>query len=288
MHLEEIWRYPVKSLAGERLDNATILGDGIAGDRVVRVRGATGRRITARQFPRLLGLHGTLADDGEPLVDGEPWTSLAVLAAVRAASSPDVELIRDDSRIRFDVLPISVATDGAVAALGIDVRRLRPNLVLGGVDGLAEREWYGRAIRIGDAVVGVLQVRGRCVMTTYDPETLEQDHGVPQRIVDEYGGRFALDCYVLEPGGAKLGDEVELLGHWTLDPSAARSQLGAVRPTRSPEGQGEAAEEEEGSRRPHPGSRQAASSVADETAASNADHRSGDAGIRSPSAPTDT
>lgn len=230
VHLEQIWRYPVKSLAGERLPRATILGDGIAGDRVVRVRGATGRRVTARQFPRLLGLRGTLGADGEPLVDGVPWRSSAALAAVRAASTGDVELIRDDSRIRFDVLPISVSTDGAVSALGIDVRRLRPNLVLGGVEGLAEREWRGRALRIGGAVVGVLQVRGRCVMTTYDPDTLEQDLGVLQEIVDDYDGRFALDCYVVESGEVAVGDEVELLGHWTLEPDVARAQLGAVRP----------------------------------------------------------
>jgi uncharacterized protein len=230
VHVAEIWRYPVKSLAGERLTEAVIRTDGIAGDRVVRVRGATGRRITAREHPGLLGLKGTLGPDGEPLVDGARWDSLEALAAVRAASLPDVELIRDESRIRFDVLPISVATDGAVAELGVDVRRLRPNLVLGGVDGTAERTWQGRAIAVGSAVVGVLQVRGRCVMTTYDPDTQEQDLNVLQRIVDDYAGRFALDCYVIEPGDVAVGDEATLLGHWTLDRRAAQAQLGAVRP----------------------------------------------------------
>src|SRR3954453_15393615 len=111
MHLAEIWRYPVKSLAGEQLDSATLLATGIEGDRVVRVRGATGRRITARQFPELLGLAGTVDDDDHPLVDGIPWEAAEALERVRAASLPDVDLIRDDSRIGFDVLPVSVATD---------------------------------------------------------------------------------------------------------------------------------------------------------------------------------
>jgi hypothetical protein len=39
----------------------------------------------------------------------------------------------------------------------------------------------------------VRQVRGRCVMTTYDPDTLEQDISVLQKIVFELGGRTALD-----------------------------------------------------------------------------------------------
>ena len=51
---------------------------------------------------------------------------------------------------RFDILPLLVATDGAIAALGVDGRRLRPNIVVGDVDGLAEREWPGRRLQIGD------------------------------------------------------------------------------------------------------------------------------------------
>jgi uncharacterized protein YcbX len=230
MHLEQIWRYPVKSLAGELLAEANLRASGIEGDRVVRVRGASGSRVTARRYPRLLGLHGTTAADGTPLVDGAPWHAPESLERIRAASAPDVELIRDETRIRFDVLPVSLATDGAVAELGVDVRRLRPNFVLGGVDGPAERTWVGRAVRLGDAVVGVRQVRGRCVMTTYDPDTQEQDRSVLQRIVDAYDGRFALDCYVLEPGMVRAGDEAELLGWWTIDRDEPRVQLGAVRP----------------------------------------------------------
>jgi uncharacterized protein YcbX len=61
MQLARVWRYPVKSLAGEELGRTTIRPDGIDGDRVVRIVGPTGRRITARQFPGLLALHGTPA-----------------------------------------------------------------------------------------------------------------------------------------------------------------------------------------------------------------------------------
>jgi hypothetical protein len=46
-----------------------------------------------------------------------------------------------------------VATDGAIAALGADGRRLRPNIVIAGVEGLAERTWPGRRIRALDSAV---------------------------------------------------------------------------------------------------------------------------------------
>ena len=112
---------------------------------------------------------------------------------------------------RFDVLPLLVATDGAIAALAVDGRRLRPNIVVGGVPGLAEREWPGRRLRIGETLVAVAQLRDRCVMTTYDPDTQVQDPSVLRRIVREFGGAMALDC-ALETGGVVcVGDPVLLL-----------------------------------------------------------------------------
>jgi uncharacterized protein YcbX len=91
------------------------------------------------------------------------------------------------------------------------------------------------ALQVGDAVVGMRQVRGRCVMTTFDPDTLEQDHGVLRRIVDEFDGRFALDCYVIESGRIAVGDPFDVLGPWTLADDAARRQLGGmVRPASAP------------------------------------------------------
>ena len=212
MRVGELWRYPVKSLAGERLGRAVIGADGIAGDRLVHIADRNGRRVTARTHPMLLGLHATLGNDGQPLVDGHPWTSDEALMAVRLAAAEDEALLAaHDARGGFDVLPLLVATDGAIAALGVDHRRLRPNIVIRGVEGLAERAWPGRRLRIGNAVIAVAKLRGRCVMTTYDPDTQEQDLSVLQRIVTEFGGRMALDCDVIEGGVVSVGDMVEVV-----------------------------------------------------------------------------
>ena len=119
--------------------------------------------------------------------------------------------MRYDGPERFDVLPLLVATDGAIQALGHDRRRLRPNIVIGGVAGLAEREWEGRSLRAGPAIIGVHSLRARCVMTTFDPDTLEQDRAVLERIVREFDGRLALNCFVIRSGTISIGDPVELM-----------------------------------------------------------------------------
>jgi hypothetical protein len=66
------------------------------------------------------------------------WTDAGVLADVRRHVEPGATLARDEANDRFDILPLLVTTDGAIAAFGRDVRRPRPNILIGGVDGLAE------------------------------------------------------------------------------------------------------------------------------------------------------
>ena len=211
MYVKEIWRYPVKSMAGERLERASVTGLGVDGDRAVLVVTPQGRVVTARSHPALLGHKGTTHANGTPLVDGRPWSDRAVLADVRKIAGPRAELIRDETADRFDVLPLLIATDGAIAAFGRDGRRLRPNLVIGGVEGLDERKWPGRKLRVGNVIVDVDSLRGRCVMTTYDPDTLQQDPGVLKDIVKRFGGELALNCAVEQSGVIEVNQKVELL-----------------------------------------------------------------------------
>jgi len=211
MWIQELWRYPVKSMAGERIQRAEVTDGGIVGDRMVLVAGPGGRIITSRTHPRLLGLRGSLAPDGEVLVNHKPWADPAIAEAVRVAAGPHAHLVPHDGPERFDVLPLLIGTDGAFEQLGVDHRRLRPNIVIGGVDGLAERGWPGHRLRVGGVIAAVAQLRSRCVMTTYDPDTLEQDLSVLRRIASEFGGQMALDCGVVSGGWIAVGDPVELL-----------------------------------------------------------------------------
>lgn len=210
LRVDGLWRYPVKSLAGEALESAELTANGIPGDRIVHVRGPEGVRTSRRQH-RMLGLKGTLGADGQPLVDGVRWDAPEVLATVRLAAGDDAELAAYDGPERFDILPLLVATDGAVAAFGRDIRRLRPNILIGGVDGMDETTWEGAELHIGEAVIGLDSLRGRCPMTTVDPDTLVRDPAVLKDIGRRFGGRLALNAEVLRPGRVQVGDPVRLV-----------------------------------------------------------------------------
>ena len=222
MKVTEIWRYSVKTMAGEKLQWVRIGPIGIEGDRVVHVEDAHGRVITSRSHPRFLGHKGSLGSDGEPLVDGQPWNSPEVAAEVVEIVGPGAKLVRYDGIERFDVLPLLVATDGAIAAFGHDHRRLRPNIVIGGVEGLAEREWPGGCLRIGKVLIGVQDLRLRCIMTSYDPDTLVQDKEITRGIYRRFEGKLALNCFVIEGGEIAVDDEVQLVrGRACAESSAA-------------------------------------------------------------------
>jgi len=210
VRIAELWRYPVKSMGGEPLERADLGEDGIRGDRALAVFDAAGNLLTARTRPRLLAHRAAIGPDGEPLVDGRPWRDPAVARDVEAAAGPGAHLRRVSGPERFDVLPILVATDGAIASLGYDRRRFRPNLLVGGVPGLEERTWEGRVLRAGPCLVAARELRGRCVMTTFDPDTQAQDPNVLRRIVREMDGTLALDCSVVRGGTLRVGDPVEL------------------------------------------------------------------------------
>jgi uncharacterized protein YcbX len=206
--VQELWRYPIKSMRGERLQSVRLRSDGIEGDRrVLVVRGD--RVITSRTHPRLLALAGTVDDLGEPLVDGLPWNAAEVARRIQEIVGPEARLIRWDGPERFDVLPLLITTDGAVAAIQLDGRRFRPNIVVGGVHQLDERTWEGRQLRIGEAVVQLHDLRGRCVMTTFDPDTQAQDMAVLRTIVRDFDGTFGLNASVVNEGSLSVGDPVQ-------------------------------------------------------------------------------
>ena len=212
MHVSEIWRYPVKSLKGERLKETEITKLGIPGDRQIAViRAINGRFLTSRSKPTLLGLQGSINADGVPTINGHRWDSAEALQLVREAAGEPVTLEQVPAPQAFDVLPLLVATDGAARYLNIDHRRLRPNIFLADVPDLEERNWPGRVIAIGSVRIHAEKLRDRCVMTTFHPDTQQQDPSVLHRIVYELDGSTALDSSVITPGRIRVGDPASIL-----------------------------------------------------------------------------
>jgi len=212
MHVSEIWRYPVKSLKGERLNETEITKLGIPGDRQIAVIRTINRRfLTSRSKPKLLGLQGSLNANGVPTINGHLWNSAEALELVRKAAGEPITLEQIPAPQAFDVLPLLVATDGAARYLNIDHRRLRPNILLADVPDLEERKWPGKIIAIGDVRIHAEKLRDRCVMTTFDPDTQAQDPSVLLRIVRDLDGTTALDSSVLFEGKIHVGDQAHIV-----------------------------------------------------------------------------
>lgn len=118
LYVADLWRYPVKTLAGERLPAATLTADGVQGDRLVQVYGPEGVR-TSRRHHRLLGLRGTLG----PLGDNTPQTTPPSRFSTFALADPSVLHLSPRSRPRGVAhAPVSLSADRrSLVAVGVIV-----------------------------------------------------------------------------------------------------------------------------------------------------------------------
>jgi uncharacterized protein YcbX len=235
LRVAELWRYPVKSLQGERLSEAEVGREGLAGDRRWALFDpATGFGLTARRVPDLLFAAARLRPDGGVevvLPDGTVTADDAVLSAwlgrevvLRAAEEHAGERVyenpddlEDEDGGRWDPFEGAGGAfhDNASARLSLlstgtlgswDRRRFRPNLLL---DGAGEDRLDGRTVRAGGAVLAVGRPLARCVMVTR-PQAggIGRDTGVLKTVHREHGGRLAARAVVLRPGTVRVGDEL--------------------------------------------------------------------------------
>lgn len=188
----ELWRYPVKSMRGERIEVAELDSDGIRGDRLLRVE-RDGRLVTARTRTDMLGV--------------DPARAAEDLERVAPGSS----LVSTSDGKRFDEMPILLLGVATAAAADLDSRRFRPSIVVDGLEAGEEDAWVGRRVRVGSATLLVDHRCERCVIITIDPDELEVDPSILQRIHRDYESRFGVLCEVAEPGEMRVGDPVEPL-----------------------------------------------------------------------------
>lgn len=236
MRVGQIWRFPVKSLGGERLDRAAVDGRGIEGDRAWGVHDpATGLVLTARREPALLFLTARWVD-GRPVITAEDGAVLADDAALSEWLGRPVELLAAGKGPGTFETPIDAdretdwvrwqSTDGtfhdgrskislvSTTTLGEwDRRRFRINLVLERDDGTPEDRGTDEDALRGELRVGTarLRIRGpidRCVMVTRAQPGIPKDVSVLRRIVRERDNRLGIGAVVVEPGVVAVGDEL--------------------------------------------------------------------------------
>ncbi|MEU6236831.1 MOSC N-terminal beta barrel domain-containing protein [Kitasatospora sp. NPDC047058] len=230
--VEQLWRYPVKSTGGERLDSVEVDGRGLAGDRLYAVRdgaGKLGSGKNTRRFRRMDGLLRLSARLGHRLDGPELFDPLGRPVADPTAflcaylQRPDVALAREDAVSHFDQLPVSVLTTatldwvrGAVPDAVVDVRRFRPNVLLRtppGTPPFVEDTWFGREGRSGarsGARLAFVRASERCAMTTAAQPGLPHAPGILKVIVHAHDGRLDALADVARPGRLGVGDVVSL------------------------------------------------------------------------------
>jgi len=223
------WRYPVKSMLGERCEWLRLDARGVEGDRLYAVRDAGGKfgsGKSTRRFRRIDGLFGfSAAYDGTvPLITFPDGRRLrgdedTIHDALSAALGQPVTLAREAAISHLDAGPVHLLTTASLAWLGgmlpeaqIDERRFRPN-VLVGVPGAqpVEREWLGRTLAIGDVRLAVREPAERCVMVNVAQSELPDDPAVLTTLAQAAGSDFGVYADVLVPGRISVGDEVAVL-----------------------------------------------------------------------------
>jgi uncharacterized protein YcbX len=152
--VEEIWVYPVRSLAGTAVPATDVTARGLAGDRAWTAVGDDDRVVHAKDAPGMADVIGT----GDPSADAEALGSV-LGRAVRLVPTPD-----DGA----GVAPVHLVSRGAIerAAAGVvpegcSAEHPRANLVLA-LDG-DERTWVGRELRVGQAVLEVTRSPKHCL-----------------------------------------------------------------------------------------------------------------------------
>ena len=232
MRVLELWRYPVKSLQGERCAAVDVGPEGFVGDRGWALFDTgSGFGLTARRVPDLLfatarataGRPEVVLPDGRVTDDDavlSAWTGRSVQLRPASATGPrwyenpdDVDTesrwnpfagadgaFHDNATARVTLL--STGSTGSWSPL-----RFRANVLL---DGAGEDELVGRRVRLGTAELQIGAPVPRCVMTTR-PQAggIGRDTGVLKTIHREHDGTLSVGAMPVAGGRIAVGDELQ-------------------------------------------------------------------------------
>lgn len=227
--IAELWRYPVKSLQGERRGELTLDRGGITGDRAYALRDGRGRLVSAERRNGYGRVDGPLSlkahygaggleielDDGTGPGRARPVGERAPVGRARAPRGAGRARGRDGRGRR----PVHLVSAGSLAwlraalpAAVIHARRFRPNVVVDtGGDAPVEQDWLGRTLRVGEGVeLRVESSTERCGIVSLPQRDLPGDPRILRRIAQAAGLCFGVYAEVAVAGPVRTGDRVTL------------------------------------------------------------------------------
>lgn len=240
----ELHRYPVKSLAGERLPSLLVDGRGVAGDRLWAVLDRDGKLGSGKSSHRFRKMEGLLAiraqyagtaDEGPGAEGSHGLVPVLTFPDGRVVRGDDPEVhtalsehvgrpvrLGRESRVEhFDEGPLHLVTTASLAAVAaahghvIDSRRTRANVVVdsGEAPALPEAALDGRRLAIGaDVVLQVLHAMPRCVMVDMALVDQPAAPGVLRTLHRLTGGQLGVVADVVRAGAILVGDPVTVRG----------------------------------------------------------------------------
>jgi uncharacterized protein YcbX len=234
-HVEAIFRYPVKSMGGERLEEANLGWYGLDGDRRLAFRRMDDRSgmpwLTANKLPDLVLFAPQRREDGAQVdlpthirtPDGKQMPAFGeeLAAEVERRYGAPVQMMQLKHGI-FDEANISVvASDtvreiGRLAGLSLDVRRFRPNVVVRLLQPVPfqEDEWLGGVLSFGEGddapAITVTMRDERCSMVNLDPDSASPAPEVMKAVVRANQNNAGIYGAVLRTGRLAVGQTIFL------------------------------------------------------------------------------
>ncbi len=231
--VEALFRYPVKSMGGEALDEAELGWHGLDGDRRLAFRRVDDRGgfpwLTASKLPELIRFtpvrRGADAAGGLPTnvctPEGEELALFGpeLAAEVGRRHGSPVEMTHLDRGI-FDEASVSAITSATVDRIAElaeqrpDARRFRPNLLIAlrESDAFEEEAWVGGTLSFGAgdaaATIAVTNWDERCSMVNFDPDSGRSTPDVLKAVVRERSNRAGIYGTVTRRGRLEVGQPV--------------------------------------------------------------------------------
>lgn len=226
-----IYRYPVKSFAGESLETCTMNTYGLYGDRfcafVNETKEGWDSFITARNIPKMLAYKAKFIDEEVSITSPSGCTfswNEELLDEIQSYSKKKISMTNfkapnpeNPDLMSVDSASVLIITDSSLRKLeaawgkSLDKQRFRANLIVSiDENSFNESNWIGKKFLVGDTELQIESYCERCTIITIDPDTLERDSSLLKIVNEQMNLRFGVYASVSKPGQVQVGQKVYL------------------------------------------------------------------------------